>query len=449
MTHPTDEWDDGTTRLANGAELHQISVTSAVVEVLKGSELIARVPIDAAGCVVGTARDCDLRLADDLVSRRHLHLRAEEHGVRIRDLESRNGTFIAGMQIRDVVVGKDTTVLLGDSVLALRLAHTGIELPVSPRRSFGRAIGHSTAMRHVFAVLERAAERDVTVLLEGDSGTGKDVLAVSLHEQSARRDGPFVVVDCGALPANLIESELFGHEKGAFTGANTLRQGAFELADGGTVFLDEVGELPLELQPKLLRALENRSFRRVGGAREVQVDVRMIAATNRGLSESVRQGEFRSDLYYRLAVVKVHVPRLQDRPEDIEPLAQMFQQKVAPDAGELPRELLQLLESYAWPGNARELRNVIERFATVGYTDPRLLFGDAPGAASDASDALWSRLSGLPYHEAKQQLVDRFHQEVLPKVVEQAGSITAAAERLGLPRSSLHRMLKKLQGDDD
>jgi transcriptional regulator with PAS, ATPase and Fis domain len=302
----------------------------------------------------------------------------------------------------------------------------------------------------VFSLLEKAARSDVTVLLEGDSGTGKDVLAFALHQESSRRDGPFVVVDCGAIPEHLIESELFGHERGAFTGAVAARAGAFEQADGGTVFLDEIGEMPIEAQPKLLRALENRSFRKVGGSATVRVNVRVVAATNRRLREAVRRREFREDLFYRLAVVHVSVPRLGDRPDDIVPLAEAFLRRATNDpVAQIPPELARLLTAYAWPGNARELRNVVERFATFDRADPKILFGahdsGPPGAGGTAD---FGGLDQLPYHDAKRRVVESFHRAVLPRVLERAGgSVPRAAELLGLPRASLYRMLQQLRDD--
>jgi two-component system, NtrC family, response regulator GlrR len=302
-------------------------------------------------------------------------------------------------------------------------------------------------MRNVFDLLERAARTDVTVLLEGESGTGKEVLAHALHAASPRRDGPFVVVDCGAIPESLVESELFGHERGAFTGALAARAGAFEQANHGTLFLDEIGELPLDAQPKLLRALETRSFRRVGGSQTIRVNVRVVAATNRRLREAVRKKELREDLFYRLAVVHVTVPRLADRADDILPLAESFLRRATGDrAATIPPELAALLGSYSWPGNARELRNVIERFATFGRADARVLFGEA--ALEEAGALLdFTELGGLPYHDAKQRLIDAFHRAVLPRAVERAGgSVPRAAEQLGLPKASLYRMLHQLRG---
>jgi len=438
------------TRAASLDDVNKVRLRGAQVEVVSGADAGLVLPIEAAGLLVGTGVGCDVRLSDKLVSRRHLELRAEAGGVRAIDLGSLNGTHFAGARIREILVDRDGVLIVGDTSLAVRLLAQPLDVSISPRTRFGDAIAHSPAMRHVFALLERAAKSDVTVLLEGDSGTGKDVLSQALHMESGRKEGPFVVVDCGAIPENLVESELFGHEKGAFTGAVNARAGAFEQADGGTLFLDEVGELPMEAQPKLLRALENRSFRRVGGAQTVRVNVRVVAATNRKLREAVRRREFREDLFYRLAVVHVSVPRLGDRPDDILPLAESFLRRATGDAGAtVPQDLARLLTAYPWPGNARELRNVVERFATFDRADANLLFGQGSGPASSRGGAAFVGLDALPYHEAKRRVVEQFHRAVLPLVVERAGgSVPRAAELLGIPRASLYRMLQQLREDD-
>ena len=440
--------DDLATKRA-APEPGRVRLTGAVVTVVAGPDVGLSAKIEAAGVVIGTGSGCDLRLSDKMVSRRHVELRAEADGVRTFDRSSRNGTYFGGARVHEVVLAKDARLALGETTLEVRVLSEPLDVLVSSRTRFGQALASSAGMRHVFELLERAARTDVTVLLEGESGTGKEVLAHALHEESPRREGPFVIVDCGAIPENLVESELFGHERGAFTGAVATRPGAFEQANGGTLFLDEIGELPLDAQPKLLRALESRSFRRVGGSQVVRVDVRVVAATNRRLREAVRKREFREDLFYRLAVVHVTVPRLADRVEDVLPLAESFLRRAIGDpTATIPPELAALLVSYPWPGNARELRNVVERFATFGRADARVLFGDA--ASEDAGAPLdLAALGGLPYHEAKERLMEAFHAAVLPRAIERAGgNVPRAAEQLGLPKASLYRMLQQLRGHD-
>lgn len=441
---------ENATRKASAAELLTLKLVGAEVTVTKGPDIGLKASVGPVGLLVGTGSGCDLTLTDRLISRRHVELRAETDGVRVTDLASLNGTRLGAVRVRDIVLTESATIVLGDTTLRVELARDRLDVTVSARRSFGDAIAESPAMRHVFELLEKATKNDVTVFLEGESGTGKDVLALALHQESARKEGPFVVVDCGAISEGLVESELFGHEKGAFTGAIGTRAGAFEQADGGTLFLDEIGELPIDAQPKLLRALENRSFRRVGGAQVVKVNVRVVAATNRKLREMVRKKEFREDLFYRLAVVHVSVPRLADRPEDVLPLAESFLRRATGDAeAKVPEDLARLLRAYNWPGNARELRNVVERFATFDRADPKLLFesGGTPSILPGADP--FEGLETLPYHESKRRLMDRFHREVLPKVVERAGgSVAKAAELLGLPRQSLYRMIGQLKGEE-
>ena len=441
--------DARTTRAASTSDLHKMEVIRAEIEVLSGPDVGTKMQLGPGGLVVGSGPNSNLRLHDEQVSRRHLEIGAEPRGVRVVDLGSLNGTTFHGARIERVQFFQDAVVTLGSTSLGISVGAEPLELMLSPRRHFGQAVGSSDAMRHVFALLEQAATSDVTVLLEGDSGTGKDVLATSLHEESQRRDGPFVVVDCAALPDTLVESELFGHERGAFTGAVQAHPGAFEQAHGGTLFLDEVGELTSTAQPKLLRAIENRSFRRVGGTRKIDVDVRIVAATNRGLAESVRAGSFRQDLYYRLSVLKVHVPPLADRPQDIPLLADLFLQRAGgPKQAPIPAELSDLLSSYTWPGNARELRNVVERFATFKRTDPALLFDNAHQEVASTALVEPAALARLPYHDAKRKLIQAYHRDVLPTVIEGAGSVAAAAEVLGIPKASLYRMVRQMKSED-
>jgi DNA-binding NtrC family response regulator len=292
-------------------------------------------------------------------------------------------------------------------------------------------------MREVYAVLERATPTDTTILLEGETGTGKGLAAASVHKVSPRRDGPFVVVDCGAIPANLLESELFGHEKGAFTGADARRIGAFEDASGGTIFLDEIGELPLDLQPKLLRVLESRELRRVGGNRTIPVDVRVVAATNRDLRAEVNAGRFRSDLYFRLAVVKVRLPSVRERPEDIPGLVEEFLRAMAPPAEAAARlrgaEFLADLVRHPWPGNVRELRNHLERclvFQDAGRLPEPEHAAPAPGSS--------------PYADARRRALDEWERSYLDGLLRRfPGKVAQAAAAAGLDRAYLYKLLRK------
>jgi DNA-binding NtrC family response regulator len=443
-----------TTRAARLDEIHHLVLRGAEVVVISGPQAGQQIAASAATVIVGTGVACDVRLTDPLVSRRHLEITCEARGVRIHDRGSRNGTFFHGARVSELLVTEDCELTIGGTNgtrVAVRLGKEPLRIPFSPRTKFGSAVAHSEAMRHVFQVLELAAAKDVTVLLEGESGTGKEVLATAIHEESPRKDGPFVIVDCGAIPENLVESELFGHEKGAFTGASTTHQGAFERAHGGTIFLDEIGELPLDAQPKLLRALESRAVRRVGGREPIAFDVRVVAATNRRLKEAVRLKEFRQDLFYRLAVVHVSVPRLSDRVEDIPLLAERFLRQATNDPGvKLDDELARLLTAYAWPGNVRELRNVIDRFATFEKADPTLLFGGGQGPESTRGATIdLGTLTHLSYPDAKRKLLDAYHRAVLPGIVEREGGVTKAADTLGMSRTNLYRILQELGSEVD
>jgi transcriptional regulator with PAS, ATPase and Fis domain len=420
-------------------------VRAAVLVVREGPDAGTSIRVEVPNFVVGTGPLADLRLTDPTVSREHLRLTLAPEGVRVRDDVSRNGTFVGTTRVRDVVFTASSTLTIGATTLAIQLDTDTTELPVSSSVQFGDAIGVSPAMRHLFALLERAAKSDVTIVLEGESGVGKEVLARGIHATSARARGPFVPINCGAFAANLIESELFGHERGAFTGAHTNRRGLFEEANGGTLFLDEIGELPLDLQPKLLRVLEEREVRPLGSRVVKHVDVRIVAATNRHLADAVEGGTFRRDLFYRLAVALVTIPPLRDRPEDIEPIARAFLERVDPDA-ELSAEFSAMLRSYSWPGNVRELRNVIDRFAVFGEADRDTLF--PPSGTSVPVTAAGEDLSTLPFHEARRIAMDRFERAYFPKVLERAdGVVTRAAQLAEVARPSFYRMLERIRGE--
>jgi transcriptional regulator with GAF, ATPase, and Fis domain len=340
---------------------------------------------------IGKSSDNDLVLRDDTVSRHHCEIVRTPRGLVVRDLGSTNQTRIGRSRVTEATLEPGTTLTIGDVELVLRTdARRGNVMPSAATR-FGEVVATSLSMRTIFGILEQIAPSDATVLLEGDTGTGKDVLARSIHAESPRRAQPFHVVDCGAISYNLIESELFGHERGAFTGAVSSRAGAFETAGRGTLFLDEVGELPLEVQPKLLRVLETGEYRRVGSNRAWQAEARIVAATKRNLREEVDRGKFREDLYFRLAVVPIAVPSLRSRREDIPLLIEHFLGAAKKRDAKLADvsigpEVKSALAAHDWPGNVRELRNVLDRAlyvaAASGDRDLRLV--DLPVSKSPA-----------------------------------------------------------------
>jgi transcriptional regulator with PAS, ATPase and Fis domain len=419
-----------------------VTVRAANLEVTVGPDVGRRVRIDSPTFVVGTGAGADLRLTDPTVSREQLRISLLPSGVCLRDEGSKNGTWISGLRISEIIADRDVGLEMGSTSLMLHIESGPLDLPLSEKASFGDAIGVSVPMRNLFATLELVSASDATVLLEGESGAGKEVLARAIHGQSARASGPFVACDLSAIPATLIESELFGHERGAFTGAVDSREGAFEQAHGGTIFLDEIGELPLDMQPKLLRAIEQREVRPLGARGSRPFDARIIAATNRRLLEAANKGEFRRDLFYRLAVVRVIVPPLRDRREDILPLASRFLRIATRNpSAELGPELAALLTSYSWPGNVRELRNVIERHAVLGVRDAEGLFDRA-----ETSIVAEANLAQLPFHEARRRVLDRFERAYLSQVLERAGGVVSrAAELAEVARPSLYRMLDRLR----
>ena len=428
------------TRILSRPTGRVIAVRRARLRVTRGPSRGEQLELSSLSpIVIGSDPDADLILADDTVSARHAEVRPTARGWVVRDLGSTNGVVINDVRVAEAQLDENTKRLaLGESELEWKLYDDEVEHLMSAT-PFGGLVGDAPAMRALFALLEQAAGADSTVLLEGESGTGKEVLAEALHRASPRAERPFVVVDCGALAANLVESELFGHEKGAFTGADRARSGALEEAHGGTLFLDEIGELPLEQQVKLLRALEARQVRRVGATREKPIDVRVIAATHRRLEGLVAAGQFRADLYYRLAVIKVHVPALRERAEDILPLARRFLAELKPSLD--PSALLSdaistALVAHQWPGNVRELRNVVQRLVLVGElaTDVR-----APVAPPE-------------YDPARRQALDDFEREYCRAILAHAGdNVSRAAAAAGLSRQMLHRLLRKhdLRGGDE
>jgi DNA-binding NtrC family response regulator len=413
------------------------------VEVVGGPNAGAYVDVAGQTLKVGTAEDNGLVLTDDTVSRAHCELEPVAGGMRVRDAGSTNGVFAGGVRLYDAVVPFDARLRLGDTELVLQALAETVEREQTTRDRFGDLLGASPRMRELFADLERIAAADLTLLIEGETGTGKDVVAESVHRASARTAGPFVAFDCGAVSATLVESELFGHERGAFTGATQAHAGVFEQADGGTLFLDEVGELPKELQPKLLRALDKRQFRRVGGTSVLSFDVRVIAATNRHLRAEVARHEFREDLCFRLAAAHVTVPALRERMEDLPLLVEHFLSLERPprSAGDLPREVWDLLRAHRWPGNVRELRNVVQRFLVTPDRALRDLAGvDTPSLAGPGQHGA----ELLPLRVARREANDAFERDYLAAALRvTGGNVTGAAALAEVSRQNLQKLLKK------
>lgn len=311
---------------------------------------------------IGRAEWCDLQLSKDMrVSSLHCELHQEPDGIRLVDRNSLNGVMVVGCRVYNAMLPYNLPFRVGDSVLRLQSNSTKTNIQINNQDSSGQLVGQSPRMRQLFAVLSRLGRSEVPVLFLGETGTGKSSIALALHQQSSRSQGPFVTVNCGALATNLIESELFGHEKGAFTGADQAHPGFFEQADGGTLFLDEIGELPLEMQPKLLDILERKKVRRLGGTKERDVSFRLVTATHRNLRHQVEEGTFREDLYYRLAVMELTVPSLRERLEDLPMLAAHLLQQLSEEPRKLSQEAVLRLKQHLWPGNVRELRNILER----------------------------------------------------------------------------------------
>jgi len=395
---------------------------------------------------VGTHESNDIVLTDPTVSRFHFRIHADGNGFRVVDTNSANGTFLNAIRVRDAYLADGATITAGETALAIRLLQQETDIELSEEDRLGGAVGKSVRMREVFALARKAAATPMTVLLLGETGTGKDVLARAVHQHSAVSSGPFVVFDCGAVAPTLIESELFGHVLGAYTGAASDRPGVFERANGGTLFLDEIGELPLDLQPKLLRALENRRITRVGGVEEIAVNVRVVAATNRDLHSLVETEQFRSDLYYRIAVIPIEVPALREHKEDIPMLAGHFLRDLLNAGGRDPAWLLPHLEeafaalkTYDWPGNVRELRNVVERAAALG--DPQELQKDGLSQLVElrASVARNKKVQ-LPLDEAREQFDRVYIRDALDAT---GGDVKRAAESAGIHPKSLERLIRR------
>ena len=442
---------------------------------------------DREEVTIGAMDDNDVVIPENTVSRYHCRIIQDDSGYVLVDQQSTNGTFINGVRIREGYLRPGCTVEVGQSKLLFNAHEEKVEIEPSSGDRCGDLIGKNDRMREIYAIVEKIAPTATTVVIEGETGTGKEVVAQSIHKLSRRADGPMIIFDCGAVPPNLIESELFGHEKGSFTGAVMTRQGLFEMADGGTLFLDEMGELPIDLQPKLLRVLEQREVRRVGGAKSSKVDVRIIAATNRNLEDEVREGRFRQDLFYRLSVVRLLLPSLRERPDDIPLLVSHFLTNQRYNIGDdgLPRvdgisaDAMRALQAYQWPGNVRELVNVVER--AVSFCDrPLISLSDLPEHVREArpseaanymkpsavraaseSGPVGTRpidydarppaelVSGqVTFKDAKERWVASFEREYIASLlINHEGNISHAAREADIDRKYFRKLMRKYDID--
>jgi len=421
--------------------VQRIPVRSVSVEVTAGPDAGLRATGDEL--TVGTGEGCGIRLRDPAVSRFHAELRPCPGGLAVIDHGSTNGTFVGPVRIERAIIPPGTALRLGDSVLRVGDA-APVEVELHAGEALGGILGRSPLIRRVMAQIAKAAQSEVSVLVHGETGTGKELVARALHDLGPRRARPFVTVDCGALPPALLASELFGHERGAFTGADRAHVGAFEAADGGTVFLDEIGELQPTVQATLLGVLERRRVRRLGSRSELPVDVRVIAATHRDLRAEVNRGGFRLDLFYRLAVVTLAIPPLRERPDDVPLLVEHFLRDAGWDAPVhelVSPAAMDALTRLHFAGNVRELRNLVE--AAVAMGEPP----DVAGApASGGAEAFATDLA-LPYKEARARLLDDFEARYLEALLARTdGNVSAAARTARMTRSHLSELLAKRRG---
>lgn len=443
------------TSAISGLNPRQIRIRRMGITCKSGPEAGITWEFETDRITLGSQASGDVVITDASISREHAEIVRGPDGIILRDLGSTNGTFAGPVRVREVFLGHDTRFKLGRIEFVFTPMDEVIEIKPSSDENFERLVGGGVAMRSVFGILDRVAPTDLTVLIAGETGTGKELASRATHTRSLRAKGPFVVFDCGAAPENLVESELFGHQKGAFTGAIDTRAGVFEQANGGTIFLDEIGELPLELQPKLLRVLEQREVRRVGDSKTRKVDVRVVAATNRNLRDEVAAGRFREDLYYRLAVVEVALPPLRDRLEDLDLLIDHLLSRATHNHGvsSISRPVKAIFAAYRWPGNVRELNNVIER--ALPFTDgteitiealPDTLRGATGMPTPPSAEVAHTTgpIPNIPFKDAKDQIIDAFERQYLIDLLEaHDGNVSRAARSADMDRKSITRLMKK------
>jgi DNA-binding NtrC family response regulator len=412
-----------------------IAVRAIAARVVDGPDRGASARADEDALTIGTAEGCALRLRDPTVSRHHVELSPDAGGIRARDLGSTNGVRFGSLRIVDAVVPSGASIAIGASTIRVEDAGV-VDTEAGP--VVDGLVGESPSARTLARRIDRAARSGAPVLVEGESGTGKELVAAAIHARSTRAHGPFVVVDAGALAPTLVASELFGHAKGAFTGAREARAGAFERASGGTLFLDEVGELPASVQPLLLGAFARGRIRRVGADDEIAIDVRLVCATHRDLRSAVNEGTFRADLYHRIAVVRIAMPPLRERAEDVPLLVEHFL-RAEGFTGErreiVPDDVLDRLCAHPWPGNVRELRNAVE--TALAMREPPELDPVPPCGP-------FAEVKGRPWREARDEATSAFERRYLEALLETSRQNVAEAARVaGLDRTHLHDLLKR------
>jgi transcriptional regulator with PAS, ATPase and Fis domain len=401
---------------------------------------------------IGSGEHNDLVIGDSTVSKRHCEIIVEESGYQIRDLDSTNGTLVQGVRVSSAHLAPGAEIQIGKSRIVFCPLQDSNDIPLSSNEAFGKMLGRSIPMRRIFYLAETYSPSDATIMITGETGTGKEVLAEEIHNHSNRKNKPFIVIDCAAISKDLMESEIFGHVKGAFTGANSDRQGAFELADGGTVFLDEIGDLLPDLQPKLLRVLEKREIRRVGSNDLRKIDVRIISATNRNLANEVNENRFREDLYYRLSVVHLELPPLRRRKDDIPLIVKKFLTTLhGDDALSQVADLdvtMDVLKRHEWPGNVRELRNLVE---LAFYSEKRpvdlssfLSFGTLRAGRKPTDEPDMSFTTDKPFKDAKNDLIEEFEKAYLNDLLARnRQNISQSAREAGIERAYLQRLIRK------
>jgi len=431
MAADEDDFEDNVTLPTLGfdpPELGERAYTLTIVEGPDTGKSLVLTEQDCSRVLIGQSDACEVKLGDPSASRRHACFEVVELGLRVADLGSTNGTFVDRVRVVEAITTGGEDVRIGSTVFRIERTRDAGKAPIELANGFGHLVGQSPQMRRLYPLCRRLAGSDVPVVIEGETGTGKEVLAEALHEEGPRANGPFVVFDCTAVPPSLLESELFGHERGAFTGALATRKGVFEQASGGTLLIDEIGDLELALQPKLLRAIERSEIRRVGGDRWIHVDVRIVAATRRNLDREVQAGRFRDDLFHRIAVCRIELPPLRDRKKDIPILVRHFYERANADVRQLRPDLLAKWVDAPWLGNVRELRNAVARHIALGDTS---LPPVAP--SSETSPESFGHYLQLPFTEARDRVLEAFEEAYVEQMLARHdGDLARAAATSGI-----------------